>query len=237
MGNENSAIQQIAESHSLADHTSGASVLFGNMRVPAAFMAGLLLSLTFAIQMSGSEQVRKANTLLGVLSLLAELLAVVHSTVAVNKLIETRPLPSASVLALIQRDFERDWLGTNVHFLLGLLGAALMIGLRSYVALGPHWGVVTAAATISAVLLILSIVNDGISSGDGMADGVRFGADFTSVMVRYVRLLVAHARETGGPLIGSSLAFGLCALGGGVIRTLGIGAPETATHLQSAGSS
>lgn len=236
MGNENSAIQQIADSHSLGDHAAGASVLFGNMRVPAAFMAGTLISLTFGIAMPGHEQVRKANVLLGVLSLLSELLAVVHSTVAVNKLIEIKPLPSSSVLTLIERDFERDWLGTNVHFLLGLMGCTLMIGLRSYVALGARWGLVTAFATVSAVLLIVSIVNDGISSGDGMADGVRFGADFSSVMARYVRLLVAHARETGGPLIGSSLAFGVLALGGGALRALGLGAPET-TYLQSVGAS
>lgn len=148
----------------LAQHADRAAALFGNMRVPASIILGSIVPLTFAFELPkcGSEEANRrwhaVNLLLGTFSLLSELVAVMHSSIAVNKLTETAPALAPSVLALLRRDFELAWLGTNVHFFFGLLGIAAMVGLRAGLALG----VLPAAATSSAVLLMMSVLNDGI---------------------------------------------------------------------------
>jgi hypothetical protein len=103
----------------LADHSGKASQLFGNMRMPAAFLASLILSLTFGMKLPSSKNEKNdrryalLNTFVGTISLLSELNAIVQASVAVNKLTETLPAPAASVLALLQRDYQLAWLGTN----------------------------------------------------------------------------------------------------------------------------
>lgn len=195
----------------LADHTAKAAALFGNMRVPAALFVGAVLPLSFGFPMplTNSTRVnvaaRRANIVLGVSALMSELVALTYSTVALNKLTEVAHAPAASVMALLHRDYERQWLGCNVFFLLGLFGIATMVGMRGALALGVKFGALPACVCASAIMLMTSIVNDGVRQGDGTADGVRFGASMLSLIFRYGRLLCAHAWHSGGPLAIASI--------------------------------
>jgi hypothetical protein len=96
----------------------------------------------------------------------------------------------------------------------GLFGAALMVGLRAILAIGPVWGFAPAAATVSVVLTLLSTVNDGIASGDGRgSDGIRFGRHFGIVFIRYIHLLVQRALGDGGrPLQCAAIVLALVAM-------------------------
>jgi hypothetical protein len=96
----------------------------------------------------------------------------------------------------------------------GLFGAAVLIGLRAVLAIGPRWGFAPAAATASVVLTLVSTVNDGIASGDGRgSDGVSFGSHFGVVVVTYLRLTVQHALGDGGrPLRCAAIALALLAM-------------------------
>ena len=204
-----SALRGGASAVECAQHAERAASLFGNMRAPAALIAGSIVSLTFAFAMPPcagertKRRVETANLVIGALSLLSELIAIVHATVAVNKLTETAPRMASSVLALLQRDYELAWLGVNVHFLLGLFGIATMVGIRAWLVAGA----IPAAMTASSMLLMASVANDGIRVGDGAS--VRFGTHFGSILVRYVRLLLAHALVKPRPLLVAALALPL----------------------------
>ena len=78
--------------------------------------------------------------LLAVLSLLSELLAVMYSSIAINKLVEVPSPPTAGVSDLISQKYELAWLGTNFHFLLGMMGFGLLVGNRVYIAFGNPVG-------------------------------------------------------------------------------------------------
>jgi len=193
----------LAAAVALADHSGKAATLFGNMRVPASLLAGALLPLAFGFPMPPckdevlAQRLSMANTIIGTISLVAALLAVVYSSVAVNKLTETTPHLAESVSHLLMRDYEQYWLGTNVHFLLGLLGAVAMIGIRA----GLLGGVLPAATAVSGILLMTSIVNRGIAIGDGSGvDGVKFGSHFGSLIMRYMFIVAQQAVREGGPL-------------------------------------
>lgn len=103
----------------LADHSAKAAQLFQNARMPAAFMASVLMTLTFALKLPNAKneaadrRFALLNTLIGTFSLLSEIYVIVQSSVSVNKLTETFTTPSESVLALLQRDYKLAWLGTN----------------------------------------------------------------------------------------------------------------------------
>ncbi|KAG8464569.1 hypothetical protein KFE25_009937 [Diacronema lutheri] len=209
----------------LADHSAKAAALFANVRLPASFFAGALMPLTFGFSLPSTNSskldstLKHANVLVGVISLFAEIVAVVHATVAVNKLTEAGALPSESVLALLQRDYELAWLGTNVQFIIGLLGAAAMIGLRAVLAMGVSWATVPATLTVSAVLFMMSLVNEGIQDDAEDSFGrISFANNFPGLLLRYARLIIRHARLTGGGLLIVSLALGVLGVGLGVFQ-------------------
>ncbi|KAJ1635572.1 hypothetical protein T492DRAFT_965359 [Pavlovales sp. CCMP2436] len=136
----------------------------------------------------------KAATLFGNMRVPASLLAGALLPLAFGF-----PMPPCKdeVSHLLMRDYEQYWLGTNVHFLLGLLGAVAMIGIRA----GLLGGVLPAATAVSGILLMTSIVNRGIAIGDGSGvDGVKFGSHFGSLIMRYMFIVAQQAVREGGPL-------------------------------------
>lgn len=91
-----------------------AAMLFNNMRLPAAIIAGSILPLGFGFPLpmqgvsSGVQQAcARAHMLLAVISLGAELVAIVYATVAVNKLTETTAVPATSVMMLLASEVRR----------------------------------------------------------------------------------------------------------------------------------
>jgi hypothetical protein len=201
----------IAES----DFSASARVLFDNMRVPAALVAGAVIPMGYAAApqfVDGKDgSVRRlavvAHALLTMATLATELITIVWATISVNKLTEVEYAPTESVMALLQRDFEMAWTGCNVHFLAGLFTLAMLTGVRSFISYGQRIGVIAMLSSVSAITLMTSVVNSGISQGDGIADGVRFGATVADLVRRYVSLLFSHAWRGPRPLVLCSLCF------------------------------
>lgn len=121
-------------------------------------------------------------------SLVNELIAIMYATVATNKLTEVAVEPAKSVFALIKRDYELAWMGTNVHFMLGLLGFCSMIMLRALTIYPKSLNTSSAGLALSALIGMISIVNVGVSEGDGQ--GHTLGGNFFSLLCRYICLLV-----------------------------------------------
>ena len=185
-----------------ADYSAAAKALFGNVMSPAAMLTGGLVPLGFLAEPmpdDGKPWKKKANRLymvLSVASLANELMAIMYATVASNKLTEAAVRPATSVFALIKRDYELPWIGTNLHFMLGMMGFVGMIMLRALCLFPVSFNSATAGLAFSALLGMMSIVNVGISEGDGR--GKKLGGNLVTLGFRYVSLLVKeiHAKKT-----------------------------------------
>lgn len=196
----------------VADYSVAARVLFGNVIGPAAMLAGGLVPLGFlAAPLPGDKPLHKKlrciYSLLAVLSLSNELLAIVYATVAANKLTETVAVPAASVFDLIQRDYELPWIATNVHFMFGLLGYLSMICLRAYTIFPKRLNTAAAGIAGASLLGMCSVVNRGVSSGD--AHGKAFGSSILSLVTRYIILLAKQLKHTGGIMTIAGITLGL----------------------------
>lgn len=178
--------------------------LFNNMRLPAAIIAGSILPLGFGFPLRvGADPIVfslcvRSHLMIAVASLAAELVAIVYSTVAVNKLTECEHTMPATrgVLPLLMDYYEEAWLGCNCCFFLGLFGAASMIGLRALLEFRT-FGVAPALLMAAAVALMCASVNEGIAQGDGSGDSpLRFSPpSLGGLTYRYLYLLGKNASE------------------------------------------
>ena len=180
-----------------SDYSEAARLLFGNIIGPASMLTGGLVPLGFLaeplpVDKDGTNKwKKKARCLyqvLAVVSLLNELVAIMYATVATNKLTEVATAPAVSVFALIKRDYELQWIATNVHFLLGLLGFCSMIMLRALCIYPNFINTSSAGLALSALVGMVSILNVGIAEGDGQ--GHRLGGNAFWLVARYSTLLV-----------------------------------------------
>ena len=108
--------------------------------------------------------------------------------------------PTDSCTHLIGRDYELEWIGTNLHFLGGLAGFGVMVGLRLWISNPPAKGdgrmstvaKVVICWTAATITMGMSIVNRGIAQGDGA--GENFGANVGTLGIRYLQLLSQNTR-------------------------------------------
>jgi hypothetical protein len=184
------------------------SDLFTNIRVPAALVAGAVISLGYQAASRPNRQTDRPNerflklihSMLCVVTLFNELIAVVWSTLVINKLHETNPEPAHQVIELLMRDYELQWLGCNTHFLFGVLTLATATGVNVWIEWGASLGRFAAFSAGSSVLLMMSLINDAVAEGSGLIKGgndaaplMRFGTSGGSLIARYAQLLISHA--------------------------------------------
>jgi hypothetical protein len=193
-----------AASAVLKDHSGAAIGLFNNMRTPAALIAGSLVPLGLlgapTVDKDDSKRLRfmkKANIILGVTSLLSEVIAVTYSSIAINKLAEVDSPLTKGCAELIAQHYELAWIGTNIHFLLGLMGFGLIVGSKAYFSDGPALGRVTIGWAVSAFLQAIAIVNKGIARGYGSSveGSSRFATNFFTLILRYLALVGKSAKS------------------------------------------
>ena len=187
----------------LKDHSSVAVGLFNNMRTPAALIGGALVPLGIlsapVSQQGDSKRLKmfkKATFLLGIVSLLNQVLAVTYSSIAINKLVEVPQPPTLTVAELITENHELPWLGTNIHFILGLMGFTVVVGSKAYFMHGGNVGKIGMGWTLAASLQAASLVNRGIAQGSGGTEGVtvRFASNLFSLILRYGILAIKNAK-------------------------------------------
>jgi hypothetical protein len=198
----------------LVDHSAAAVGLFNNMRVPAALIAGSIvpIGILSAPKVEAKDPkivklVKKANILLAGISLLNEILAVTYSSIAINKLVEISSPATSGVAELIAQTHLLAWIGTNVHFLLGLMGFALVAGSKAYFSgFGTAIGKAYMGWSIAVFLQSVSIINRGIGLGT-MEESARFASNLFTLVLRYLKLLIASAK--GGIFASSALLVGV----------------------------
>lgn len=195
-----------------ADYSGAAQALFGNMIAPASMLAGGLVPMSFLAPPIPDDTPLKKKlgclyNIISVLSLSSELLCIIYATVASNKLVETVAGPAKSVFELILRDYELSWIATNVHFVAGLFGFLSLVGIRAYTLFPKRLNVAAAGASFSSLLGMWSVVNYGISRGDGA--GHAYGRSVIALNLRYGALLIKQLREKGGVLTVLAIGLGL----------------------------
>jgi hypothetical protein len=118
-----------------------------------------------------------------------------------SKLILYRSLFNLSNRHLLRRDYDLAWMGTNAHFVGGMLGFAYMLACRTYLRYdGDRIGKGIAGLAYAGLFLMVSIVNRGVSQGSG--DGRRYGRHIGSLFSTYIGKLVKQslAPRTFGPM-------------------------------------
>lgn len=190
----------------LKDFSGLASGLFNNMRTPAALIGGAIVPLGILSapplvegESKRNRLLKKANMLLAIASLLSEILAITYSTVAINKLAEVNFPLTAGVSDLISNHFELAWIGTNVHFLLGMFGFGLLVGTKAYFTYGPQVGKIAGSWSLAAFCQCSSVVNKGIAMGHGDALNSEFhyAKNLFSLCISYLRLILSNAKNNG----------------------------------------
>lgn len=178
----------------LRDHSAAAVGLFNNMRTPAALIGGALVPLgllnaapVVEADSKRTKLLKRAYVLMAVASLLSEILAVTYSTIAINKLVEVAQAPTAGVTELIANYHELAWLGTNIHFLLGMMGFGLIVGAKASLVFGNPIGKIAGLWSVAAFMQALSVVNRGIAQS-------QFGSNIFTLTLRYGSLLLVNAK-------------------------------------------
>jgi len=186
----------------LADYSAAAAGLFNNMRAPAALIGGALVPIGIltapTIEEDDSKAIKllkKANIIIAVASLLSEIMAVIYSSIAINKIAEIAQPKTAGVAELIAEKHELAWLGTNIHFLFGMMGFALIVGSKSFFNVGADMGKITISWGIACFFQALSIVNRGIAQGSVVDDiSSQFASNFFTLIIKYISVAIQAAK-------------------------------------------
>lgn len=212
-----------------ADYVSTASSLFANVRLPASILAGALVPLGFgfvlpadgpAFEPATRRSLIRMHRLVAIVSYACLLTCIVYSSVSINALVEVGHAPSTSVIDLIRREYELQWLATNVTFLLGLCGTLVMVAIRALLTWELVEGQVAVGFCGAALLLMASVVDDQVKLG-GYSD------DLLHLVARSGGMIFDLAASSRSPLLCAALALGAASSVAGGFALLSAEAPGT----------
>ena len=176
-----------------------AAALFANVRIPAALVAGASLPLGFAFPFPSKSDrpaircMKAVNSALGFLAVQSELLCVLVSTNAINRLAGgglsfVAADGANTVLDLFRMDSSllQHWLGTYIHFVFGVFCIVVMGGIRGWLAVGPRLGTPLVVLTMAIFSRFLAATNRGIICQEFG------GGDFLRLIVIFTRTFVAN---------------------------------------------
>ena len=177
--------------------------------VPLGFLAGPLPDHTPLFQ-----KLQCVYYFLSIASLANELLAIMYASVASKKLAEVAVAPALAFSAadLIQHDYELHWLGSQIHFMGGLLGFIGMVLIRAYTLFPPPLNQAAAGLGGAALLGMVSIANAGVAA-DGDGRGHIFGGNLATLTIRYLWLQVKNVWQKKGLVALAALVLGLASIG------------------------
>lgn len=202
-----------AASASLANYAAEAAGLFGNMGGISAFIAGGLVPLsTFAAPQPSKDdaplqkRLKRLHAITSSCSLVSLMIAVMYATITSNKLREAAVASTTSLKALlVEGEYALPWIGCNAHFILGLNGFATTVGLNVWLNFGGAVGKAVSCLVTSALIMMLSIVNDAIAVKS--PTGVSVGGSVMSLLAKYASLLVGSVVSGRRVMVLVSLGF------------------------------
>lgn len=204
----------------VANYAGAAAGLFANMGGASAFIAGGLVPLTtFAAPMPSdgdspvTAKLKKAHCIVAAFSLVNLLCSVMYSTITFNKLQETAVVATTSLKELLlDGDFALPWVGLNSHFILGLCGFAATTGLNVWLSYGGAIGKAVGCLVASALLIMISIVNDAVATRAGGALGLRVGGSILSLFSTYASLMLRSIVQGRRVLVLAAVVLGVASV-------------------------
>lgn len=135
---------------------------------------------------------RRVYPVVAFVSMASELLACVWSTIAVNQLIENEAPLTTSLWHLLSETYALPWAAVNTHFVLGMFGFLVLVGIKLYFVCGQGGMAMSVVGVVASVLFfMISVVNRSIaSSGLRKAD---YPDNVTSLASQYVSLFIERA--------------------------------------------
>jgi hypothetical protein len=175
-----------ASSAAIAATAAKGAALFNNMRIPSSLAAGAVLSLGFGFPFGAQDKeasprlklLGRLNVIVGFLSLVSELLAIVMCTNAVNRLSGDVKLseqvwedilsdrmarrdPSHVLGLLSTPEFKTFWVGAYFHFVLGIFGILVMAGMRAFIVGGDGFSGCMLLLSVAGAARMGSAINRG----------------------------------------------------------------------------
>lgn len=151
------------------------------------------------------RRIKTINMVLGTAAVTMELACVLWSTITVNKLHEVCHVKTASLVDLLRIEYELEWIGTNLNFMLGLCLVPVMLVTNAFVTWGPGLGNVSLFSAMSCILFMTSVANQAIAQGGG--GYAVFGSNIRSLVVRFTKLLVLRVfQERSVMLVGATVS-------------------------------
>jgi hypothetical protein len=157
------------------DFSAAASGIFSSYRIPAALLAGAAYGGTFSTPLNMNDNLSKqlskrSFVVVGLATVCAELLAVVVSTCAIDKIAVGDKMllsspNSSSLREYLDMNFELEWVSLRVNFILGLLGFAVMCGLRAWCFLScPVFSRVSIGIITTAIFLMVALMTEALTT-------------------------------------------------------------------------
>ena len=153
--------QAAAATPALVNCVAGASGFFGNVRVPAALLAGASLGQLFTkCDETRGKWVPSAYAILMALTVVAEVYVVFVATAQATRLLGGGFDPMATdALDFLIREFEFAFVSTRAGFFTGLLAFLSALMLRAWSAFPGALGSCIACAMLSVTLQMLAFFN------------------------------------------------------------------------------
>jgi len=200
--------QLVASAGAPRDWSGEVGALFTNLRTPAALVAGATFGGAFGLPLSPADDLvvgiaKRLHVVVAVLSLGAELLVMIASTVALQGMSSAahRMVPASTAADYIEANFELEWVACQVNFLFGVLGLTAMVALRTWVSIAcPR----LARAVLGCITSMMLIMVSMISRSSALE-----GRTVPGTIARYVRLLVERVHAQGGVFLLGGLVLGV----------------------------
>ena len=134
-----------------------------------------------------TQLIKRTYVLLGICTVVAQLLTVVISTAAIDKIsVGIDAPPARSLREFLDTSFELEWVSMRVNFLAGLLGFALMNGLKAWAFLScPVFSRSTFLVIGTSVLFMMAMVTEALTSS----------RDLLHLCQRYFSLLLKRCQR------------------------------------------
>lgn len=160
------------ESAPLVDFSGAASGVLGSYRVPAMLLVGGAYGGVFALPLNSADSIvmqlaKRSYIIVGLLTVVCELLSVVCATMAMDKLAllpKSKVILAPDLKGFLVANSEMEFVTCRLTFLGGLIGFGVMCGMRAWISLScPPFGKLSIAVITSGIAFMLAAISENLS--------------------------------------------------------------------------
>uniref|UniRef100_A0A0G4F3E2 Uncharacterized protein n=1 Tax=Chromera velia CCMP2878 TaxID=1169474 RepID=A0A0G4F3E2_9ALVE len=155
----------------LKDFGPQATALFNSYRVPASLVAGAAFGGAFSLPLQAADDllfqmVKRTYILIAMGTVASQIIVIVASTMAIEKIGVQHPesrVLAADLREYLQKNLDVEWSAVRLDFLLGLIGFAIMGGVRVWVAFEcPRFAKMGLLVIATSVALVSAVIDEAM---------------------------------------------------------------------------